>query len=81
MIILQAIFFKWCQFKSNDAISFKPKYKLKKCLMNLDQSQKGMGGELGWASPKCTIKYKYHIHISHLIMNTQIWNSTIYDKK
>lgn len=40
---------------------------------------KGVGVELGWASPKCTIKYKYHIHISHLIMNTQIRNSTIYD--
>ncbi len=33
---------------------------------------KGVGVELGWASPKCTIKYKYHIHISHLLMNTHI---------
>jgi hypothetical protein len=48
--------------------------------MNLDHSQIGVGVELGWASPKYTIKYKYHIHISHLIMNTQIWNSTIPDQ-
>jgi hypothetical protein len=40
---------------------------------------KGVGVEVGRASPKCTIKYKYHIHISHLNMDKQIWNSTIYD--